>query len=164
MNEQQNHIGTIFRFVQNIATELSAQYTHGNITEFDINAFTVFPLVHLTIVDIRPNLQTGNCSIRFVVADRVSYLKTENSGLNEESLYSLYGYTENNNYAFVLQDLYIRVTMALRKYEMQNYSNLQLTWPVTFTPFIETLNSVVAGYEVSLDIQITTPLVTDGRC
>jgi hypothetical protein len=91
-------------------------------------------------------------------------MSTENQGDNLPTLYSQIGYTENSNYAQILQSLYFDFVTELRKQEQILYNNLQYTRPFDMTPFIETMSDVLAGYTVNLDLTITNPLVTDGFC
>jgi hypothetical protein len=91
----------------------------------------------------------------------VNFLKTENEQLNLVTLYSELGYTENSNYAHVLQDLYVKFNLKLREKRMQFAEDVNLVYPVTFNPFIEADSDVLAGYTITLTIEGKSPSVID---
>lgn len=164
MDANKNHIGTAFYFVQQIASNLDYRYTHGNLSEFDFKTFSVFPLCHLTLDTVSVQETTSEIGLTITLADRVTFLKTTNQGEDLSTLYSAYGYTENSNYAFILQQLYVDWVTEVKKQEMSMYNNLTFAKPMTMVPFVETLDTVLAGYTITLNLTITNPLVTDGFC
>jgi hypothetical protein len=103
-----NHIGTAFELMKDIATEEGWNYSHGTLTELDFKAFLVFPLMHCSIQSVALTDQVATIQMNVMVADRVNFLKTENEQENLITEYSEYGYTENQNYGHILQDLYVR--------------------------------------------------------
>jgi hypothetical protein len=105
----------------------------------------VYPLQHCTIQSITVQEQIATYSINIIIADLVNFLKTENEQLNLVTLYSELGYTENSNYAHVLQDLYVKFNLKLREKRMQFAEDVNLVYPVTFNPFIEADSDVLAG-------------------
>ena len=159
-----NHIGTAFEVMKDIADLEGWNYSHGTLTEFDFKAFLVFPLMHCSIQSVALTDQVATIQMNVMVADRVNFLKTENEQENLITEYSQYGYTENQNYANILQDLYVRFSKGLWKTEQDYYNQIQYIRPITFQPFVETLDSVLAGYQITVGIELINPWVTDGDC
>lgn len=159
-----NHIGTAFEVMKDIADLEGWNYSHGTLTEFDFKAFLVFPLMHCSIQSVSLTDQVATIQMNVMVADRVNFLKTENEQENLITEYSQYGYTENQNYANILQDLYVRFSKGLWKTEQDYYNQIQYIRPITFQPFVETLDSVLAGYQITVGIELINPWVTDGDC
>lgn len=159
-----NHIGTAFEVMKDIADLEGWNYSHGTLTEFDFKAFLVFPLMHCSIQSVALTDQVATIQMNIMVADRVNFLKTENEQENLITEYSQYGYTENQNYANILQDLYVRFSKGLWKTEQDYYNQIQYIRPITFQPFVETLDSVLAGYQITVGIELINPWVTDGDC
>lgn len=159
-----NHIGTAFEVMKDIADLEGWNYSHGTLTEFDFKAFLVFPLMHCSIQSVALTDQVATIQMNIMVADRVNFLKTENEQENLITEYSQYGYTENQNYANILQDLYVRFSKGLWRTEQDYYNQIQYIRPITFQPFMETLDSVLAGYQITVGIELINPWVTDGDC
>ena len=159
-----NHIGTAFEVMKDIADLEGWNYSHGTLTEFDFKAFLVFPLMHCSIQSVALTDQVATIQMNIMVADRVNFLKTENEQENLITEYSQYGYTENQNYANILQDLYVRFSKGLWKTEQDYFNQIQYIRPITFQPFVETLDSVLAGYQITVGIELIHPWVTDGDC
>jgi hypothetical protein len=159
-----NHIGTAFEVMKDIADLEGWNYSHGTLTEFDFKAFLVFPLMHCSIQSVALTDQVATIQMNIMVADRVNFLKTENEQENLITEYSQYGYTENQNYANILQDLYVRFSKGLWKTEQDYFNQIQYIRPITFQPFMETLDSVLAGYQITVGIELINPWVTDGDC
>ena len=159
-----NHIGTAFEVMKDIADLEGWNYSHGTLTEFDFKAFLVFPLMHCSIQSVALTDQVATIQMNIMVADRVNFLKTENEQENLITEYSQYGYTENQNYAKILQDLYVRFSKGLWKTEQDYFNQIQYIRPITFQPFVETLDSVLAGYQITVGIELINPWVTDGDC
>jgi hypothetical protein len=159
-----NHIGTAFEVMKDIADLEGWNYSHGTLTEFDFKAFLVFPLMHCSIQSVALTDQVATIQMNIMVADRVNFLKTENEQENLITEYSQYGYTENQNYANILQDLYVRFSKGLWRTEQDYFNQIQYIRPITFQPFVETLDSVLAGYQITVGIELINPWVTDGDC
>ena len=159
-----NHIGTAFEVMKDIAELEGWNYSHGTLTEFDFKAFLVFPLMHCSIQQVNLTDQVATVQMNIMVADRVNYLKTENEQENLITEYSKYGYTENQNYANILQDLYVRFSKGLWRVEQDYYNQIQWIRPINFIPFVETMDSVLAGYQIQVGITLINPWVTDGDC
>ena len=159
-----NHIGTAFEVMKDIADLEGWNYSHGTLTEFDFKAFLVFPLMHCSIQSVALTDQVATIQMNIMVADRMNFLKTENEQENLITEYSQYGYTENQNYANILQDLYVRFSKGLWKTEQDYFNQIQYIRPITFQPFVETLDSVLAGYQITVGIELINPWVTDGDC
>jgi hypothetical protein len=159
-----NHIGTAFEVMKDIADLEGWNYSHGTLTEFDFKAFLVFPLMHCSIQSVALTDQVATIQMNVMVADRVNFLKTENEQENLITEYSQYGYSENQNYANILQDLYVRFSKGLWKTEQDYFNQIQYIRPITFQPFVETLDSVLAGYQITVGIELINPWVTDGDC
>ena len=159
-----NHIGTAFELMKDMANQEGWNYSHGTLTELDFKAFLVFPLMHCSIQSVALVDQVATIQMNIMVADRVNYLKTENEQQNLITEYSEYGYTENQNYGNILQDLYVRFAKGLWRTEQDYFNQVQYIRPITFQPFIETMDSVLAGYQITLGIEVINPWVTDGDC
>jgi hypothetical protein len=159
-----NHIGTAFEVMKDIADLEGWNYSHGTLTEFDFKAFLVFPLMHCSIQSVALTDQVATIQMNIMVADRVNFLKTENEQENLITEYSQYGYTENQNSANILQDLYVRFSKGLWRTEQDYFNQIQYIRPITFQPFMETLDSVLAGYQITVGIELINPWVTDGDC
>ena len=159
-----NHIGTAFEVMKDIADLEGWNYSHGTLTEFDFKAFLVFPLMHCSIQSVALTDQVATIQMNIMVADRVNFLKTENEQENLITEYSQYGYTENQNYANILQDLYVRFSKGLWRTEQDYFNQMQYIRPITFQRFVETLDSVLAGYQITVGIELINPWVTDGDC
>ena len=159
-----NHIGTAFEVMKDIADLEGWNYSHGTLTEFDFKAFLVFPLMHCSIQSVALTDQVATIQMNIMVADRVNFLETENEQENLITEYSQYGYTENQNYANILQDLYVRFSKGLWRTEQDYFNQIQYIRPITFQPFVETLDSVLAGYQITVGIELINPWVTDGDC
>ena len=156
-----NNIGTAFAIIQEIAEELGWNYSHGNLTEAGFKAVTVYPLVHNTIQSVTLTDQISTVQLNVIIADIVNFLKGENEQESLITLYSEQGYTENQNYAHILQDLYVRFSLKLREKEMQYNESIYFARPITFVPFIEADKDVLAGYNVTINLEIRSPWVTD---
>ena len=91
-------------------------------------------------------------------------LKTENDGLTESTVYDKIGYTENQNYSHVMQEVYVRFMTALHYVKEDAYNEAYCNDPINFTAFIEAEEHVVAGYSLTLNLTVENPFVTDGRC
>lgn len=159
-----NHIGTAFEVMKDIADLEGWNYSHGTLTEFDFKAFLVFPLMHCSIQQVNLTDQVATIQMNVMVADRVNFLKTENEQENLITEYSKYGYTENQNYANILQDLYVRFSKGLWRTEQDYFNQIQWIRPINFIPFVETMDSVLAGYQIQIGITLINPWVTDGDC
>lgn len=164
MQKDKNHIGTVLAFCKDVANEMGARYSHGNITESNMRSMLVYPYMHTNIGQVTLNEVMASVQVNIMIADRVNVITTENQSLNQEVLYNEVGYTENNNYAMVLQQLYVDFAIATKKYEMLYFDALDILWPIQFTAFEETYDDVIAGYTISLTIDVANPIVTDGYC
>ena len=122
-----NHVGTAFEVMKDIAELEGWNYSHGTLTEFDFKAFLVFPLMHCSIQSVSLTDQVATIQMNVMVADRVNFLKTENEQENLITEYQKYGYTENQNYANILQDLYVRFSKGLWRTEQTYFNQIQYT-------------------------------------
>ena len=156
-----NNIGTAFAIVQEIAEELGWNYSHGNLTEMGFKAVTVYPLTHLTIQTVQLNDYVSTIQMNVIIADIVNFLKGENEQESLITLYSEQGYTENQNYAHILQDLYVKFSLKLREKEMQYNQSIMIQKPIAFVPFIESDKDVLAGYNITINMDVQSPWVTD---
>jgi len=164
MQQSKNHIGTIVMLFKSIANEMGARFSHGNITETNKHAMLVYPYMHINIDNVAVGEVLSNVSVNIDISDRVNIITSENQGLDESTLYSEIGYTENNNYAMVLQELYATFVIAFKKYEMQYFNSLSIQKPYTLQSYIEQESDVLAGYTATFNIEIVNPIVTDGFC
>lgn len=149
---------------KSIANEMGARFSHGNITETNKHAMLVYPYMHINIDNVAVGEVLSNVSVNIDISDRVNIITSENQGLDESTLYSEIGYTENNNYAMVLQELYSTFVIAFKKYEMQYFNSLSIQKPYTLQSYIEQESDVLAGYTATFNIEIVNPIVTDGFC
>lgn len=156
-----SNLGGVFAILKEIADELGWNYSHGNLTEMSLKAVNVYPLQHCTIQSVTVGEQIATYQINIIIADIVNFLKGENEGLDLVDLYSELGYTENSNYAHILQDLYVRWNLKLREKRLQYAEDINLVYPITFAPFIEADADVLAGYTITLTIEAKSPTVLD---
>ena len=159
-----NHIGTAFEIIKDIATQLGWNYSHGQLTDMGLKAITVYPLCHATIQSVSVTDQTATIGMNVAIADVVNYLKTENEDQTLRTTYAEIGYTENQNYAHILQNLYVAFSQKLYAKEKEYFSQIQWIRPIAFTPFTEGGQDVLTGYNVSITIELQNPWVTDGTC
>jgi hypothetical protein len=120
--------------------------------------------MHCSIQSVSLTDQIASIQMNIMIADRVNFLKGENEQKNLITVYDKYGYTENQNYAHILQEMYVQMSKGLWKLEQDNYSQIQFQRPIVFNPFVETMDSVLAGYQISVTIDLINPWVTDGDC
>jgi hypothetical protein len=164
MNINKNHIGTGNYFWKTIAASLNAQYSHGSLTEFDFKSVTVFPLLHITLTRVDVNDSTSVLSYQIFFGDQNIKYSNDYQGQDLTNVNSQIGYTENNNYAFILQELYIRLVRAIKSQEMAMYTNLNINRPFTMNPFAESMDAVLTGFTLDISLTIINPIVTDGWC
>lgn len=159
-----NHIGTAFLIFKEIADELEWNYSHGTLDEHSLKAITVYPLLHVTMQTASLTDVTEQFSFNVLIADITNYLKGENEQQDLVDVYSEIGYTENQNYAHILQNLYVAFAQKLYAKEKEYFSQVQWIRPISFTPFTEGGQDVLTGYNVSITIELQNPWVTDGTC
>jgi hypothetical protein len=159
-----NHIGTAFQIFKEIADELGWNYSHGTLDEHSLKAITVYPLLHVTMQNASLTDVTEQFNFNILIADITNYLKGENEQQDLVDVYSEIGYTENQNYAHILQNLYVEFSRLLYAKEKEYYSQIQWIRPIAFTPFTEGGQDVLTGYNVSITIELQNPWVTDGTC
>jgi|LakMenEpi03Aug12_release.lakeMendotaPanAssembly.Ray.scaffolds.fasta_scaffold22386_2 hypothetical protein len=164
MNINQNHIGTGNYFWKTIAASLDAQYSHGSLTEFDFKSVTVFPLLHITLVRIDVDEAITTLSYQVMFGDQNISYSTDFQGKNLVDVFASAGYTEDNNYAFIIQELYVRLVKAIRSQEMAMYTNLNVVRPFTMNPFADSFDAVLSGFTLDINLTIINPIVTDGWC
>lgn len=159
-----NHIGTAFQIFKEIADELGWNYSHGTLDEHSLKAITVYPLLHVTMQTASLTDVTEQFNFNILIADITNYLKGENEQQDLVDTYEEYGYTENQNYAHILQNLYVAFSRLLYAKEKEYFSQVQWIRPIAFTPFTEGGQDVLTGYNVSITIELQNPWVTDGTC
>ena len=159
-----NHIGTAFQIFKEIADELGWNYSHGTLDEHSLKAITVYPLLHVTMQNASLTDVTEQFNFNILIADITNYLKGENEQQDLVDTYEEYGYTENQNYAHILQNLYVAFSRLLYAKEKEYFSQIQWIRPIAFTPFTEGGQDVLTGYNVSITIELQNPWVTDGTC
>ena len=159
-----NHIGTAFQIFKEIADELGWNYSHGTLDEHSLKAITVYPLLHVTMQNASLTDVTEQFQFNILIADITNYLKGENEQQNLVDTYEEYGYTENQNYAHILQNLYVAFSQKLYDKEKEYFSQVQWIRPIAFTPFTEGGQDVLTGYNVTITIELQNPWVTDGTC
>ena len=159
-----NHIGTAFQIFKEIADELGWDYSHGTLDEHSLKAITVYPLLHVTMQNASLTDVIEQFNFNILIADITNYLKGENEQQNLVDTYEEYGYTENQNYAHILQNLYVAFSQKLYAKEKEYFSQVQWIRPIAFTPFTEGGQDVLTGYNVSITIELQNPWVTDGTC
>ena len=159
-----NHIGTAFQIFKEIADEVGWNYSHGTLDEHSLKAITVYPLLHVTMQNASLTDVTEQFNFNILIADITNYLKGENEQQDLVDTYEEYGYTENQNYAHILQNLYVAFAQKLYAKEKEYFSQVQWIRPIAFTPFTEGGQDVLTGYNVSITIELQNPWVTDGTC
>lgn len=159
-----NHIGTAFQIFKEIADELEWNYSHGTLDEHSLKAITVYPLLHVTMQTASLTDVTEQFNFNILIADITNYLKGENEQQDLVDTYEEYGYTENQNYAHILQNLYVAFAQKLYAKEKEYFSQVQWIRPIAFTPFTEGGQDVLTGYNVSITIELQNVWVTDGTC
>jgi hypothetical protein len=159
-----NHIGTAFQIFKEIADELGWNYSHGTLDEHSLKAITVYPLLHVTMQNASLTDVTEQFNFNILIADITNYLKGENEQQDLVDVYSEIGYTENQNYAHILQNLYVEFSRLVYAKEKEYFSQIQWIRPIAFTPFTEGGQDVLTGYNVSITIELQNPWVTDGTC
>lgn len=164
MQQSKNHIGTIITLFREIAEDMGARYSHGSITETNKHAMLVYPYLHINVDSIQVGEVMSLVSVNIDLSDRVNVITSENQGLDESVLYSEVGYTENNNYAMVLQQLYSSFVISFKKYEMQYFNDLSIQKPFSMQSYIEQESDNLAGFTATLNIEVVNPIVTDGFC
>jgi hypothetical protein len=60
--------------------------------------------------------------------------------------------------------MYVQFSKGLWLLEQTYYNQIQYQRPIVFNPFVETMDSVLAGYQVQVTIDLINPWVTDGDC
>ena len=58
----------------------------------------------------------------------------------------------------------MRFSKGLWRVEQDYYNQIQWIRPINFIPFVETMDSVLAGYQIQVGITLINPWVTDGDC
>jgi hypothetical protein len=164
MDINKNHIGTANYFWKQVAGEIKAQYSHGGLTEFDFKAITVFPLLHISISQIDVTENTANLSYTILVADQNVRYSNDFQGVEPQTTFQQIGYTEDENYAFVLQEIYIRLIKAITKIEKAMFNSVNINRPFTLIPFIKDTDSILTGFTFQISMNIFNPIVTDGWC
>lgn len=159
-----NHIGTAFQIIKEIADDLGWNYSHGQLTEMGMKAIQIYPLLHVTIQSVSMVDSVATIQLNVVVGDIMNYLKGENENDTLRTTYEKIGYTENQNYAHILQNLYVAFSRELFKKEQLYFDQIQIQRPINFTPFIEGDTDVLAGHNITLNIEVINPWVTDGFC
>jgi hypothetical protein len=150
-----------FKIIKEIADELGWNYSHGNLTETPFRSNIVYPMLHNTIQAIQLNEQTSQIQLNIIIADVVNYLKTENETMDLSDVYSELGYTENQNYINILNQLYMNFALKIREKKLQYNQDISFEFPIQMTPFIEADKDVLAGYNITLNINQLSPYITD---
>jgi hypothetical protein len=151
-------------YLKDVAEACEWNYSHGNMTERPFKNSVVYPLLHANIQNVSVYQSYASITVNVAIIDRVNFLKTEDAGLNKTTLYGEYGYTENQNYAHVLQELYVRFLVKLYTINVQNYNEITYNYPLSGSPFVEEAEDVVAGWSFTLTLSVHSPFATDGRC
>lgn len=150
-----------FKIIKEISEELGWNYSHGNLSEHGLKSVTVYPLTHTALQSVSLDDQISTVQLSITIADIVNFIKTENEQLDLVDVYSVQGYTENENYANILQDLYMKFSLKLREKEMQYNDIIYLQKPIAFTPFIQADKDVLSGFNITLNVDLISPSVTD---
>lgn len=164
MNINKNHIGTGNYFWKEVAARMEAQYSHGTLTEFDFKAITIFPLLHIAIRDIVLDKSTAVLTYSILIADQNMRYSNDFQGMANSTTFAEYGYSEDENYSFILQEIYIRLVREMTYVEQQIYNSLQISRPLTLTPLIKDTDSVITGFMGDISLTILNPITTDGWC
>ncbi len=152
------------QYLKEVAESCGWNFSHGNLTERPFKKSVVYPLMHANVQNVAAYQSYANITLNVAIIDRVNFLKTENDGLSLTTLYGEYGYTENQNYAHILQELYARFLVKLYTLNVAEYDIITYNYPLTGSPFVEESEDVVAGWSFTLTLSVHSPFVTDGRC
>jgi hypothetical protein len=163
MRADKNSIGTIIKLFNEVAELIGARFSHGVESETDKRAMLVYPYIHINIANISVAEPLCTISVNVMIADRVNITTTENQSKDEGVVYSESGYTENENYAFVLQELYTKYVIAFKKKSMEYYNAMEIQ-PYSLEAFEDAQTDKVAGFNASISIMVVSPIVTDGWC
>jgi hypothetical protein len=159
-----NHIGTTFAIMKEIADDLGWNYSHGQLTEMGMKSIQVYPMLHVTIQSVSMVDSIATIQINVVIADIMNFLKGENESDVLRTTYEKYGYSESQNYAHILQNLYVAFCRQLFAKEQTYFDQIQIQRPISFAPFIEGDGDVLSGHNITLNMDVINPWVTDGDC
>ena len=118
-----NHLGTAFKVFKTVASNLGWNYSHGERTQAALKKYTTYPLLHVTPGVLQLGLQQGKVAFEVVIADLTNTLSTENEGLDLAATAQDIGYTENENYPHILQELYVNFALELYQVQYDEYGS-----------------------------------------
>jgi len=76
MQKDKNHIGTALAFCKDVATEIGARYSHGNITEMNMRSMLVYPYMHTNVGQVSLGSPMATVQVNIMIADRVNTITT----------------------------------------------------------------------------------------
>lgn len=137
-----------------------ATITHGNITDVDLEATTIYPLVHMTPTGVLLKERTKVYSFNIVVMSVLDFSKAD----KREVLDPFYGI--DNSQDVLAQMLYV-VERAIYKMHRKNTlkeKNALLNSLPSPTPFIGDYNNGAAGWTFTINIETPSASVDNGIC
>lgn len=132
--------------------------THGSIEDVDLARQTLFPLAHITPSTATLNQRTISYSMNIAALDIVDFNKDD---LRNETN-PFYG---TDNKMDVLNDLIVRLQIAadiIRRKLSDN--NITIDENITFSPFVDRFENLLAGWETTFTITIPSSAVRQGAC
>lgn len=159
-----NHIGTAFSILKTVASNLGWQYSHGTRSEMALKKYQQYPLLHATVESLQLGQQVTQITFNVVIADKMNTLNTENAGKDLADVAADIGYTENENYPHIMQELYTNFAIELHKVQRDARSDDFFDFPVGMSAVIEDDNDKLAGWLIGLVINVVSPFVTDSAC
>lgn len=164
MSIQENHIGTAYWFLKTVAENIGANYAHGEFSDEVVLAQKIYPFMHIAPVSVIVSERTTQVTFNIALRDQMTLNTTENEGLSLATIYAQSGYTNDENYAQILQSLYVDFVREIAALEMDHFNNVNVQRPFSMLPVIDSGSDVIAGYDITVTLTIRGVLTIDGRC
>ena len=131
------------------ANGITKTVTFGDLTEVDLNKTTIFPLSHIAFSNVTFSEHILSASIRILCLDIVDVTKEKQT---EDSMFG------NDNLQDIL-NTQLQVVNDLQQ-DMRRGSafsdNFQVTTSVVAEPFIDNFENQLAGWGVTINIEVPT--------
>ena len=131
------------------ANGITKTVTFGDITEVDLNKTSIFPLSHIVFGNVTFNERIMSASIRILCLDVVDVTKekqTEDMMFGNDNLQDIL-----NTQLQVVNDL----QQEMRRGDAFS-DNFQITTSVTAAPFHDNFENQLAGWGVTVNIEVPT--------
>ena len=121
--------------------------TYGDISEVDLNKQTIFPLAHVIVNSITSGERTLTFNVSILTMDIVNVEKQATSNL----------YRGNTNEQDILNAQFKVINKLLQKFRISTLyrSGYQIIGDVSFEPFTDRFENMLAGWAATFDIMIT---------